>query len=388
MNVCHVVPGLHPRAGGPSRTVVQLTDALAAQPGISISLVSQGRNGDSQVASRNAGVSRHVGQFHWVAGGALGFPGRQKLGEVFHDVPPALVHIHGIWHSVSHWASRESRNHRIPIVLHPRGMLEPWALAWRSWKKSLALWGYQRRDLETASVLFATAEQEAEGFRQFGLRQPIAVIPNGVELDFATAPTRRAEIAGGSGPRKALFLSRIHPKKGLLNLLDAWAVLDSPDWLLQLAGPDEGGHLAEVQQRISVLGLQNRVQYLGSIDDANKGAVYAAADLFILPSFSENFGVVVAEALSHGLPVIATRGTPWQGLEQHGCGWWVEPTVDGLVGALRDAVATEPAQMREMGMRGQVYAREFDWGNIARQTVDVYRWVLGQGERPDCVFLD
>jgi glycosyltransferase involved in cell wall biosynthesis len=388
MNVCHVVPGLHPCAGGPSRTVVQLTDVLASQPGISVSLVSQGLNSDPQVASRNADVSRHVGQPRGRVDGALGFPGRQYLGKVLNDEPAELIHIHGIWHPLGHWASQASRSRRIPMVLQPRGMLEPWALAWRSWKKNLALWTYQRRDLESASVLFATAEQEAEGFRRFGLRQPIAVIPNGVELDFATAPVRQSEAVAPNGPRKALFLGRIHSVKNLLNLLSAWAALDSPEWLLQLAGPDEGGHLAEVRQRIAALGLQDRVQYLGSIADAHKGAVYAAADLFILPSFSENFGVVVAEALSHGLPVIATRGTPWRGLEQHGCGWWVEPTVDGLVGALRDAVAKEPAHLREMGMRGQVYAREFGWGNIARQTVEVYRWVLGQGDRPGCVYLD
>jgi len=388
MNLCHVVPGLHPEGGGPSRTVVQLTDALAAQPGISIFLVSQGRIGESQVASRNADVSRHVGQSRWRAERALGLSGRQNLGEVFKDAPPDLVHIHGIWHPLSHWASRESRNRLIPTVLHPRGMLEPWALAWRSWKKNLALWAYQRRDLESASVLFATSEQEAEGFRRFGLRQPIAVIPNGVELDFGTARLRQSEVMVASGPRRALFLGRIHSIKNLLNLLEAWAALDSPHWLLQLAGPDEGGHLAEVRQRISALGLQDHVQYLGSIDDAHKGAVYAAVDLFILPSFSENFGVVVVEALSHGLPVIATRGTPWQGLEQHGCGWWVEPTVDGLGGALRDAVAKEPAQLREMGLRGQAYAREFDWGNIARATSDVYRWILGLEGMPPCVLLE
>ena len=388
MNVCHVVPGLHPRAGGPSRTVVQLTDALEAQPGISVSLVSQSRIDGPQVQSRNANVSRHVGQRGWPVSVALGLSGRQSLGEVFKDAPPALVHIHGIWHPLGHWASQSSQRRRVPTVLHPRGMLAPWALAWRSWKKNLALWAYQRRDLESARVLFATAEREAEGFRRFGLRQPIVVIPNGVELDFAIAPMRQGEVAAGNGPRKALFLGRIHSVKNLLNLLEAWAALDSHGWLLQLAGPDEGGHLAQVRQRISALGLQDHVQYLGSIDDTHKGEVYAAAALFILPSFSENFGVVVAEALSHGLPVIATRGTPWQGLEQHGCGWWVEPTVDGLVGALRDAMAKEPLQLQEMGMRGQVYAREFDWGNIARQTVEVYRWILGQGDRPDCVYVD
>ena len=207
-------------------------------------------------------------------------------------------------------------------------------------------------------------------------------------LNLATLPANNDNRVGVSGPRKALFLGRIHKIKNLLNLLEAWAQLDSIDWILQLAGPNEDGHLAEVQQRISRLGLQDHVQYLGSIEDANKREVYASADLFILPSFSENFGVVVAEALSHGLPVIATRGTPWQGLEQHGCGWWVEPNVDGLLGALRQAVAKKPADLQEMGARGQAHGREFDWQSIAGKTIEVYRWVLGRGDRPSCVYLD
>lgn len=388
MIIDHVVPSVHPKNGGPSRTVVQLVDALAAQPGISISLVSQGHNGDPQVASRNPDVSRYVRQSEWRAAGALGLAGRKNLGESFEDAAPALVHIHGIWHPLCHWASREARRRRIPTVLQPRGMLEPWALAWRSWKKRIALTVYQRRDLESASVLFATAEQEAEGFRQFGLRQPISVIPNGVQLEFPAGSRSRGELVDSSGPRKALFLGRIHTVKNLTSLLEAWASVDSQGWILQLAGPDEGGHLAKTRQRISTLGLQDHVQYLGSVNDEQKSALYEAADLFILPSFSENFGVVVAEALAHGLPVITTRGTPWQGLEQHGCGWWVEPTVDGLSAALRDALTRDRAQLQNMGVRAQAYVHQFDWQAIACQTLDVYRWILGQGERPSCVILE
>lgn len=388
MNLCHVVPSVHPNAGGPSRTVVQLSDALANLPDVSVQLVSQGRCNEPQVPSQNAKVARQVEQWRWPLMGSMGLAGAEGFIKVLEHSPPTLIHIHGLWHPLSHWASRGSRKANIPAVMHPRGMLEPWALAWRSGKKSLALRAYQRRDLEGAKVLFATAEQEAEGFRLLGLRQPIAVIPNGVDFDSATeaCPGKTSKNCGGQ--RKALFLSRIHPKKGVLNLLDAWAYLDSPDWILQLAGPDEGGHLAAVRQRIDALGLQHRVQILGSIDDANKGALYNAADIFVLPSFSENFGVVVAEALSYGLPVIATRGTPWQGLEQHNCGWWVEPTVEGLGLALRDALARQSSNLQEMGSRGRVYAKHFDWARIAEQTVEVYRWILGEGDRPDCVHLD
>ena len=386
MNTCHVVAGLHPKAGGPSRTVVQLTDALAAVPGVRITVITQGRSGEPQVPSLNPKVSRHTRHWQWKITGTLGWAGKQTLHHVVAQTPPDILHSHGLWQPLMHWTARYARRADIPLVIHPRGMLEPWALAYRGWKKRWALTLYQMRDLETAMVLLATAQQEAEHFRQMGLRQPIAVIPNGVELPAATqslVPNRNV-----NQTKRALFLSRIHPKKGLLNLLDAWACVQPQQWQLQLAGPDEGGHLAEVMHRAQALGLQDRIEYLGSVDGEQKAAVYQGADLFILPTFSENFGVVVAEALAYGLPVITTHGAPWAGLVEHRCGWWVEPTVDGLVGALRDAVAKEPLQLQEMGMRGQVYAREFDWGNIARQTVEVYRWVLGQGERPACILPD
>lgn len=388
MNVCHVVPSLHPEAGGPSRTVVQLSDALANIPDISVQLVTQGRRNEPQVPSQNTNVIRQVGRSRWPLVGSMGLSGAQGLHHVLECSSPALIHIHGIWHPLSHWAMRACKKRGIPAVMHPRGMLEPWALAWRSRKKNLALRAYQRSDLESAKVLFATADQEADGFRRLGLRQPIAVIPNGVDFGLATLSADDLSANTPGKLRKALFLSRIHPVKGLLNLLEAWATLDYQDWILQLAGPDEGGHLAEVRQRIYGLGLQDHVEVLGSIDDADKSALYEAADIFVLSSFSENFGVVVAEALSYGIPVIATRGAPWQGLEEHRCGWWVEPTVEGLRLALRDALSKQPSELQEMGHRGKVYARHFDWTHIAQQTLDVYRWILGEGHRPGCVYLD
>ena len=388
MNICHVVPGLHPRAGGPSRTVVQLADALVAQTGVFVTLVSQGQVGEPQVPSRNVNISRQVGSWRWQMAGILGLPGRRNLISTLAHTSPELVHIHGIWHALSHWASVRARKRGIPIVLQPRGMLEPWALEWRSLKKKLALWAYQARDLESACVLIATADHEAEGFRRFGLRQPIAVIPNGIERTPELLINKKKGGSGEKNTRRVLFLGRIHPVKGLLNLLVAWAALNPHDWELVLAGPDEGGHLTQVQKKIARLGLQDSVQYLGSVEDHQKDTVYQSADLFILPSLTENFGVVVAEALSYGLPVITTKGTPWSALEENNCGWWVEPSANGLLGALRDATTKEPEKLHSMGKFGIEYAKNYDWSAIAKNMADVYRWMLGSGDQPNNVVLD
>jgi glycosyltransferase involved in cell wall biosynthesis len=257
---------------------------------------------------------------------SLALPGRQALSRALSNKKSDVLHLNGIWHPLNHWASVAARRYGIPIIVQPHGMLEPWALGHRAWKKRLALALYQRRDLEAATLLVATAEQEAEHFRQFGLKKPIAVIPNGVDLKAAKIYKKKPRI-DDNGLRRALFLSRIHPIKGLHNLLEAWAAIASQDWLLQIAGPDEGGHLTEIQAKAKQLGISEHVQYLGEFDDEAKWLAYQKADLFVLPTYSENFGVVVAEALAAGLPVITTTGAPWNGLTTHDCGWWVAPTV-------------------------------------------------------------
>jgi glycosyltransferase involved in cell wall biosynthesis len=267
-------------------------------------------------------------------------------------------------------------------------MLEPWALSQKPLKKRLALRLFQRRDLETARAFVATAGMEYEHLRRLGLHQPVAVIPNGVTLP-ATNPLSMAP-AGRPGDRErvALFLSRLHPKKGVLELVRAWSQLAPVGWRLRIAGPDEGGPGGEVTRLVGQLGLEAAIDYVGPMEDEAKAALYREADLFVLPTFSENFGLVVAEALAAGVPVITTRGAPWADLETYGCGWWIETGVPPLVLALREAMALRDAERRAMGERGRAYVRRFDWEVIAGQTLDLYRWLLGQGDRPDCVRLD
>lgn len=381
MFVTHVVAGLHPRAGGPSRTVVQLTDALARYSELGVTLLAQSFNGEPSVPSAGninrcliESPSRHALRF--------GLPARRELKCSMRQQTPALMHSHGLWTPVNHWAAVEARRHGVPLILQPRGMLEPWALNHKAIKKKLAMILFQRRDLESARLLVATSEIEHENIRKLGLGQPVAVIPNGVDLNVEPS---QAKAAQPDRRRVALFLSRVHPVKGLLNLVRAWARSAPAGWRLCIAGPDEAGHLKEVLALVQQLGVQDSVDYLGSVDGADKSALYNAADVFVLPTFSENFGVVVAEALAHGLPVITTRGAPWADLQTYGCGWWIDIGVDPLAQALREAMALSDEQRRAMGALGRGYVRRYDWDDIAQHTIAVYRWVLAQGPRPDCV---
>lgn len=180
-----------------------------------------------------------------------------------------------------------------------------------------------------------------------GFRQPVAIIPNGIDI-----PSPIEKTPGGM--RTLLFLGRIHPVKGLDMLLPAWGSVQVcfPDWELRIIGPDNGGYLDKMRSLASKLGLM-RVEFFGPLFGAEKWQAYAEADLFVLPTCSENFGMSVAEALASGMPAIVTRGAPWSGLSGYGAGWWVEPSRDALVASLENAMALPADSLMAMGQCGR-----------------------------------
>lgn len=293
----------------------------------------------------------------------------------------SLIHDNGLWLSTNRAAAAVARSRRIPLVVSTRGMLSPWALKHRRWKKRIAWWLYQRRILERAALLHATAEAEAKDIRAAGLKNPIAVIPNAVEFP-ALLPERQRH----GERRRVLFLGRLHPIKGLENLLEAWSNVRPQGWELVLAGPDEEGYQAKLETIVRDSGLVGEVQFTGAVDGEAKWRLYRSANLFVLPSFSENFGMAVAEALACELPVISTRGTPWRELETQGCGWWVETGAGALSPVLRTAISLSDEQRYEMGIRGRQLALEkCSWGSVGQNLRAVYQWVLLGGGSPACV---
>ena len=385
IQILHHVASLAPQSGGPARSITALADSLAAKEGYSVTLLSQTLySGVIIAAAPNSQVDRQLAYSHSKLALKIGWPLKHLLDTVIPKARPVLLHDHGLWTPGNYYIASAARRFQIPLVIHLHGMLEPWALKYRGYKKRWALRLYQRRNLETAVLLFATAEQEAENIRKFGLHQPIAIIPNGIELALSR-PNKVLDEQTQSSSRIALFLGRIHPIKGLLNLIEAWSRIRPTYWRLCLAGPDEGGYLAVVMRRIRELNLEATIEYVGEVEGDTKAALLTHAELFILPTFSENFGIVVAEALSYGLPVITTHGAPWKELMTRGCGWWIEPTVEALTLTLREALNMTPSHLQAMGNRGFSYAQEFNWTHIAQQTIEVYRWILGQGPMPACV---
>jgi glycosyltransferase involved in cell wall biosynthesis len=338
---------------------------------------------------------------------------------------PDVIHIHGLWSPFLHRICEWGRSHRVPFVISPQGMLTPWSLSQKRLKKQLARVLYQDRDLRTAGLMHATAESEVEDIRRVGLRQPIVIAPFGIDIpESSSSPGRGA--SSRDSQRMALFVSRIHPKKGLANLLDAWSRLKLLDaagtagphpaqsWHLVIAGPDEAGHKAELLAQAARLGLSVAersaapdgkvpltadVIFTGPVFDAQKTSLYQQADLFVLPTHSENFGVVILEALACGLPVITTKGAPWQRLENVGraaadpsqstrAGWWIDIGVNPLVTALREAMQATDEERARIGDNARWFAQEkYSWPAAAQAMNQAYDWLIHGGPPPGCIRL-
>ncbi|HVN44316.1 MAG TPA: glycosyltransferase [Steroidobacteraceae bacterium] len=382
MRAVHAIWAMDRKAGGTSTAVAGLCDALEASDCPVMLIHGQGRDPQETLRPRQARAiavrAVRLGRR------TLAMPGLMDAARAAAaGADRCVLHAHGLWTPVGLSMARLARSSSWPLAVSPHGMLEPRAFADRRWLKRLALALGQRAVLESAHLLVATSEQEALGIRRAGFRQPIAVIPIGVQLPEHAAQHVDERV------HRALFLGRLHPIKGLPLLIEAWSRVRPRGWQCLIAGPSELRHRAALERQIRSSGLAGEFQFLGKLDASLKEATYRSADLFVLPSLSENFGVVVAEALSYGVPVLATRGTPWRRLAECGAGWWVEPSVEGLEQGLRAACSTTAAERARIGTAGRRLAQaELQWPAIAQRMVQCYEWLFERdGPAPDAIML-
>lgn len=376
--IIHIVPAIAEEASGPSYVVVRLCESLlAGGEAVTLGVLDWAAMAAPPAFLRRfplgwgpRRLGRSPAMSRWLAGEAA-------CGEV------KLIHNHSLWMMPNVYAGKVAKDFSVPLVVSPHGTMSRWAMASGSPVKRLFWPLAQAPALAATRCFHATAEAEYADIRRMGFTQPVAVIPSGIDIPVLGPKP--------SGPeRTLLFLGRIHPVKGLDWLLPAWAAVQDrfPDWRLQVAGPDNGGYLRQMQALAARLKLR-RVAFTGPVYGAAKWLVYRDADLFVLPTHSENFGIAVAEALACGTPALVTQGAPWQGLKAHGAGWWVGLGVDALVAGLESALALSPKELESMGQAGRRWMQaEYAWPQIGRQMAKTYRWLLEGGQPPAWLRVD
>jgi poly(glycerol-phosphate) alpha-glucosyltransferase len=296
-----------------------------------------------------------------------------------------ILHSHGLWTYVSYVAGALRKHWKCPLVLSPHGSLEPYALTISPRKKALASLLYERRNLQTASCLCALSKQEEASFRAYGYKGRVAVIPNGVNpailCDTQEVAAFRTSHNVAPDSRVLLFLSRIARKKNLPLLLRTFArnVQPRPEWVLLIAGSDEGGHIHEVRALIQELGIERSVRLLGQLLGRAKACAFTAASVFVLPSHSEGLPIAVLEAMEYGKPVLVTDGWTMPVTTSATFGWKA-PASDHEFGTkLLEAMNTCDDDLARMGRAGRAIVREnFTWNSIAIQACSLYASLLAK----------
>lgn len=377
--------------GGPSRSVPMLVKGLAEE-GVDITLMT----------FRTDDMNTHA---------LDGTPSKLKIleqGASINDIESFilnerfdLIQMQSMWAPIYHKVAKIARKHNIPYIITPRGMLEPWSLSQSKWKKKIAMLLYQMNDLQKASCIFTTAEMEAQHVRELGVNVPMSVIPNGIETDGYACKTSMDGVK-----KQILFLSRIHVKKGIELLIDAFNKirderLDFKDWSVVIVGNGESDYIESLKLKVKSLELEDCIKILPPVFGDAKTKLYQESSLFCLPSYSENFGMVIAEAMSCGVPAITTNGTPWQllngdcstmgaSLDMLGndkkTGWCIDLSVDNLAKALREAMSMSAEDLYQMGQRGSKLVNEnFNYRSVAKKTKILYEWITNGGETPSFV---
>lgn len=388
MRVLHVIPGLR-NSSGPAHAVVNLTEGLGLL-GVEVSLYHLDCSSPPNVVRASRLVETRAFPVE--------FPRRwgysPALTRALRDTVPTfdIVHIHSVWMYPTFTAARECESGGVPYVLRPAGSFEPWCLRQNAAAKSHYYRLVERRHMERAAAVHAMTEQERRNLRQFGVSNDIFVVPHGVPEGSAVSAERcwqfRRRYEIGARTPIVLFLSRLHPKKGLDILTAAFAkvVREIPDAKLLIVGPPAAGYSERLSAMVKEHGIDQHTIITGELRGTEKWAAYCAASVFVLPSYSENFGIVVPEAMLCGLPVVVSRHTPWEEVEEWNAGRWLELIPDLFAEHIVD-ILRDPARAREMGQNGRkLVARKYTWGRIAEKILRVYENIRA-GLRPEAGLL-
>ena len=375
MKVLHVAPSFHPAHvyGGPIRSTFELCRNLA-KLGCEVRVLTTDANGPNQTLDVKKSEEIELPE---------GFRIRYCPRWQGDSVAPQLawllpsymrwadiVHLTGVYNFPTFPTIWRGHSLRKPLIWSPRGALQRWKGSLRRGPKWIwdSIW-YHTANSNNLKM-HVTSEQEGQEILVRFPKLRIAMIPNGVDVPSDLNRVER------SGDLRLLFIGRLDPKKGIESLLKACSIVDSvPPWHLTIAGWGAPDYVSQLTDLIRTLGLNGRVEMVGEVLSAAKGKLFESSDVTLVPSYTENFAIVVAEALAHAVPVIASKGTPWGRLEDMKCGLWVDNSPQSLADAIRN-ISRMP--LRDMGLLGREWMRkEFSWRSVSEQMLNLYEESAG-----------
>lgn len=306
------------------------------------------------------------------------FKAKKQFCGLLDAIKPDIVHVNSCWEVLCSYTVFLAKSLGYRVVITPHGMLEPWVIRKNYLKKKLpALLLYQKRSLKLADALVATAESEKDNLLRLNYNKNVYVIPTGIVVDNISVKKdwQRNKII--------LFLALLRPNKGADLLIKAVKVLEAElaGYHIIIAGSGEPIYVESLKRLVRDLKLGNMVTFTGAVCGEEKWSLYRKADVFVLPTLNENFGIVVAEALACGTPVITTKGAPWSDLEAWGCGWWIERDADCLVAAMKDFLALTGDELERMGRMGRrLVEAKYSSRRMADDMLRLYRRLLDDGK--------
>lgn len=299
---------------------------------------------------------------------------RKQFVEILESLDPDVVHVNACWLPLCSFTVFWAKQKGYKVVVSPHGMLEPWVIQRNYLKKKLpALLLYQKKALRKADALIATAESEQQNLQKLGYCQNVRVVPNGVVSDGISLKT------SWKRTHTILYMGLLRPNKGAGVLIDAVNLIRNriQDYKVIVAGPDTEGYLSSLKEKVKSLGLEDMVTFPGGVFGDDKWKLFENADVFVLPTLNENFGIVVAESLLKGTPVITCKGAPWKGLVENKCGWWVNRTPDEIAVAIQECLALPEDELEAMGRRGRQFVIDNYSSNIvAERMLKLYKDVI------------
>ncbi len=379
MHILHVIPGLS-NASGPTHVVVNLCERMADH-GHSVSIYYLENWQSDTILPVHPNLSVEAFPFgpirKWGFSSALRNTLKQRMAEF------DIVHIHALWLYPQVVAARTAWEKGVPYLVRPIGSLEPWALSSQGrLRKKLYMSLIERRHLDKAAAIHATSQQEAANISKLGIRTKIVMVPNGINFDeyhnLPSCEVFRNRFNISSDEKIILYIGRLHPIKGIDILIDAFSQVHNhmSDVVLAIVGPFETGYKTTITNQILHRGISKSVVFTGELQGRDKLSAYAAADVFVLPSHSENFGIVVAEAMAAGLPVVVSRNAPWADIETCDAGFWVNLDADEIADAIL-TVLGDPNLASKMGQNGRTLIKEkYTWDEIAKRMLRVYENIV------------